>query len=204
MVEHSSFSKLVGSTLAGYQLEQLIERQKMGPVFLAHATTTKTAYLLRILDIPADLTPEVRIVYLGRFQQEANSVSMLQHPSILPVLDYGNYQGMPYLVSPHIPTLTSLHAHLAQYGPVDQIVASRYLDQMAAALEYAHQQAVLHRNLTINSIFLAVSFKGVSSANLSQLVVLSDAWQFTQFMPVEAEIMPIVSMNSSTGIPLRI
>ncbi|MFL5657979.1 MAG: protein kinase domain-containing protein [Ktedonobacteraceae bacterium] len=170
MVEHSSLSKLVGSTLAGYQLEQLIERQKMGPVFLARATTTKTACLLRILDIPADLTPEARIVYLGRFQQEANSVSMLQHPSILPVLDYGNYQGMPYLVSPHIPTLTSLHAHLAQYGPVDQIVASRYLDQMAAALEYAHQQAVLHRNLTINSIFLD-SMSPSSLAHSPHLVI---------------------------------
>src|SRR5712692_1614292 len=40
MIEHSSYNKLVGSTLANYHLEQLIERNKMGPVFLARSIAT--------------------------------------------------------------------------------------------------------------------------------------------------------------------
>ena len=188
MIEHSSYNRLVGSTLANYRLEQLIERNKMGPVFLARSITTSpqslgrerietrstlrgplptpdvaedpyaqqttVMYRVRILDIEADLTAEERIIYLGRFQQEANQVAALQHPAILPLLDYGNYQGMPYLVMPHMPTTRSLHDLLAQKGPLNVILASRYLDQIAAALEYAHQWAVLHRNLTANSIFI--------------------------------------------------
>src|SRR5260370_38729087 len=47
-----------------------------------------------------------------------------------------------------------LNTHLARKGPIEAILASRYLDQIAAALEYAHQQAVLHRNLTTNCIFI--------------------------------------------------
>jgi len=39
-----------------------------------------------------------------------------------------------------------LSTQLARKGPIDAILASRYLDQIAAALEYAHQQAVLHHN----------------------------------------------------------
>jgi serine/threonine protein kinase len=171
MIEHSSYNKMVGSTLANYRLEQLIERNKMGPVFLArsistspqplgcdqsgpYAQHTTTMYRVRVLDVAADLTAEERIIYLGRFQQEANQVAALQHPAILPLLDYGNYQGMPYLVMPHMPTMRSLHDQLAQYGPSNFILASRCIDQIAAALEYAHQRAVLHRNLTANSIFI--------------------------------------------------
>jgi len=157
MIEHSSYNKLVGTILGNYRLEQLLERSKVGPLFVARTSNTGTAqnqYLLRILDIPAELTAEARIVYLGRFQQEAIAIAALRHPAILPLLDYGTYQGMPYLVFPHTPTMSLLRAHLTQQGPVDLVTASCYIDQIAAALEYAHQQAVLHRNLTSESIFI--------------------------------------------------
>ncbi len=154
MIEHSSFNKLVGTILGNYRLEQLLERSKLGPLFIASTPTAKNQYLVRILDIPADLAAEARIVYLGRFQQEANQISTLQHPAILPLLDYGNYQGMPYLVSPYTPSLYSLRAHLTRQGPVAAVMASRYVDQIAAALEYAHQHAILHRNLTTDGIYI--------------------------------------------------
>ena len=80
---------------------------------------------------------------------------------ILPLVDYamhsaaGDPKGTswPYLVSPYLPMKT-LNTQLARKGPIDAILASRYLDQIAAVLEYAHQQAVLHRNLTTNCIFI--------------------------------------------------
>lgn len=154
MIEHSSFNKLLGTTLGNYRLEQLLERSKLGPLFIASTPTAQNQYLVRILDIPADLTAEARIVYLGRFQQEANQIATLHHPAILPLLDYGNYQGIPYLVSPYTPSLYSLRAHLTQQGPVIAIMVSRYVDQIAAALEYAHQHAILHRNLTTDGIYI--------------------------------------------------
>ncbi len=62
-------------------------------------------------------------------------------------------KGTPYLVSPNLP-VTALSAVLTQKGPLDVLVASRYLDQVATALEYAHEHAMLHRNLTTDCIFL--------------------------------------------------
>lgn len=163
MLERSSFNKLVGTALGNYRLDRLIERNKMGPIFVAGAPPAKTMYLLRILDIPASLTAENRLIYLGRFQQEASKVAALQHPSILPLLDYGNQQGTPYLVSPYNAAMQSLHAYLAQSKLLDPLTASRYLDQIAAALEYAHQHAILHRNLTTNSILIDSSPASPSS-----------------------------------------
>jgi serine/threonine protein kinase/nitrite reductase/ring-hydroxylating ferredoxin subunit len=152
MVEPSPFEKLIGTTLGNYRLDQLVERNKIGPVFLASAKMG-AACIVRFLDAPADLDSHVRIVYLGRFQQLANQVSALQHPHILPLLDYGVYQSMPYLVYPRA-SLVTLRSILARKGALDALTAGGYLKQIASALEYAHRHAVLHRNLSTNCIFI--------------------------------------------------
>jgi serine/threonine protein kinase len=153
MIEHLSFDKLVGTTLGNYRLERLLEQNELGASFQAHNGTEKTSYLVRVLAPPTGMTPDARVLYLGRFQREANQVAELHNPYILPLLDYGNQQGMPYLVSPNLST-TSLSAQLSQKEPLDVLVASRYLDQIATALEYAHEHAVLHRNLNTDCILL--------------------------------------------------
>ena len=160
MAEHSAFEKLTGATLGNYLLEQLIERSEASSVFIARNDTTETRFRLRILAVPSNLAQEDRLVYLGRFQKEANQVASLQHKHILPLVDYATRSAVgvpegtswPYLVWPHLP-MKSLSAQLVQQGPFDAALASRYLDQIASALEYAHQQGVLHRNLTTECIF---------------------------------------------------
>src|SRR6478752_1130554 len=97
MVEQSSFHKLLGTKPGNYRLEQLVERDSIGPIFIARDTTTKSLSRLRLLVLPEEQTADARIVFLGRFQQEANQVARLQHPHILPLVDYGNHEGMPYL-----------------------------------------------------------------------------------------------------------
>ena len=154
MVQQSSFHKLVGMTLGSYRLEQLIERDSLGPIFIVRATPANRLFLLRTVILPGEQTAEARIVHLGRFQREANQVASLQHLHILPLVDYGSHEGMPYLVWPYNPQMKSLYAHIARHGPLDTLTASRYLDQLAAALEYAHLHAVLHRNLTTHSILI--------------------------------------------------
>ena len=107
-----------------------------------------------MLVLPEEQTADARIVFRGRFQQEANLIASLQHPHILPLVDYGNHEGMPYLAWSYNAQMKSLYAHVAQQGPLDTLTASRYLDQLASALAYAHQHAALHRGLTTRCIFL--------------------------------------------------
>src|SRR5579875_1548320 len=148
MVEQSSFTSFVGKTVGRYRLKQLLERDRFGPVFLAEAERGGGQFRLRLLLVGRNLTAEERVIYLGNVQQEANRVANLRHEAILPLEDYGTYEGMPYLVWPHHPIARSLHASIVQSGPLDLLTSSRYLDQISAALEYAHRHAILHCNLT--------------------------------------------------------
>jgi serine/threonine protein kinase len=155
MVERISVAQFTGATLGNYRLEQLIEQSKWGPVFLA-SSRIGTSYIIRFVGTHLqdnELNTDAHIVFLGRFQQEANQVATLQHPHILPLLDYGNYRSIPYLVYPYVP-LTSLRSLLGQNVPTDLNSVGRYLDQIASALEYAHQHAVIHRNLSTACIYI--------------------------------------------------
>ena len=161
MTGNAPYERLIGTTLGSYRLEQIVEQGEASCVFVARNNGAGALFRLHILAVAPDLTAEDRIVFLGRFQQEANQVASLQHTGILPLVDYGTHsaagdsQGIswPYLVWPQLP-MRSLSAQLTQKGPMDALLVSRYLDQVAAALEYAHQQAIVHRSLTTDCIFI--------------------------------------------------
>ena len=161
MVERSPFDSLIGATPGNYCLEELIEQNEASSVYKARNTHAGTLFRIRVIAVPSDLKPEDRIVYLGRFQQQANQVAGLQHPQILPLVDYAIYSSTgppkatswPYLVSPYL-SVTSLSTLLARKGPLSATLAGHYLDYIASALEYAHQQAVLHRNVTTDCVFI--------------------------------------------------
>src|SRR5207249_60609 len=109
MIEYASFEKLTGATLGNYRLEQFVSQEPWGPVFLAHKDAAAAPYLLRIL---VGLTsPMLEESYLERFQYQASQLAPLQHPNILPLLDYGSDRGLFYLVSPYLP-MRSLHTRL--------------------------------------------------------------------------------------------
>ena len=142
-----------GSALGEYRLEKQLESSQAGQVFLARHATTGTRYRLRIMAVPAQLDAEARMLYLGYFQRQANRLAALQHPGILPLLLYGTQEGIPYLAYQEAPK-ESLSKHLAQHGSMDTRQAGLYLDQLAAALECAHQEGILHRNLNTENIFV--------------------------------------------------
>ncbi len=152
MIKIGSFDKLVGITLGTYRLEQYLGQSEIGPNFLVRTDTT-TTYLLRFLVGSASLPSQERSVYLEHFQYQAGQIATLRHPYILPLLDFGVYRDMPYLVSPHIP-LRSLRTRIDKNGALNTFTVGRYLDQIATALEYAHEHSVLHGALSVDSIFI--------------------------------------------------
>ncbi len=149
----SPYDSLVGMTFGYYQCFELIERSDLGPLYLARAANSDASYRLRILPVRTDLSPQTRTAYLERFLRQADHVATLQHPHILPLVDFGHENGLPYLVYPDVP-LRSLASQLAQHGPLDLAPAGRYLDQIAASLAFAHEFSTLHRHLTLDNIHL--------------------------------------------------
>src|SRR5260370_29791333 len=151
MMMSVSFEKLTGITIGNYHLEQYIGQSKIGPIFLARSDAT-TTYLLRFLTGTMNLPAKDYEVYLERFQYQAGRIAALQHPYILPLLDYGAYRGLAYLVSPRLP-MRSLGTRLAKNGPLAVVTAGRYLDQIATALEYTHEHVLLHGSASIDFSF---------------------------------------------------
>lgn len=148
----SPFDNLSGRTLGPYRCEELTERSDLGPLYFVRGDSD-AMYRMRVLPVRTDLPPQFLSAYLDRFLRQADHIATLQHPHILPLLDFGHENGLPYLVYPAVP-LRSLTSQLAQSGPLDPIHTGRFLDQIAAALTYAHERATLHRHLTTDNIHM--------------------------------------------------
>lgn len=90
--------------------------------------------------------------FLARFEREAQIVARLEHPNIVPVYDFSEIEGRPYLVMKFIEGQT-LKASMLRHPPtLDDI--RRILPPIADALDYAHRQGILHRDIKPSNIIL--------------------------------------------------
>ena len=137
-----------GRTLGRYRLESLLGRGGMAEVF--RATDTKLARTVAVKVILQ--THAVEEHFLERFLREARMVASLEHPNILPVYDFGEENGVPFLVMPYLPG-GSLRDRL-KAGPVPLAVASSWIAQLADALDAAHAAGVLHRDVKPANVLL--------------------------------------------------
>lgn len=83
--------------------------------------------------------------FLERFLREARVVASLEHPNILPVYDFGEEQGLLFLVMPHMDGGTLRDRMVGQPIPLAQAVG--WIRQIASALDAAHEAGVLHRDV---------------------------------------------------------
>ncbi|MFV2065609.1 MAG: protein kinase [Pirellulales bacterium] len=89
---------------------------------------------------------------VDRFVREARAVAQLHHPSIVPVFEVGEAEGVPYLVSEFVHG-TTLADRLSAGQPAPAETAEWVL-AMAEALDYAHQHGVVHRDVKPSNIML--------------------------------------------------
>jgi eukaryotic-like serine/threonine-protein kinase len=87
-----------------------------------------------------------------RFRREARSVAQLRHPGIVPVHEVGEHEEVPYLVSEFVPGVTLSDLLTARRPPPRE--AARLVAEVADALQYAHEQGVIHRDVKPSNIML--------------------------------------------------
>ena len=105
---------------------------------------------IRIGEFPSNALPRI----LKRFRIEAQKMAQLQHPNIVKVMDYGEFDGVPYLVMGYLQG-GSLKAHMGKPMPCDK--AARLLLPVADALEYAHSKGLIHRDIKPSNILITES-----------------------------------------------
>ena len=90
--------------------------------------------------------PESWQLYLARFQREADATATLDHLHIVPIYEFGETDDIAYLVMPYLPD-GSLSTWLDQQGPLSLLQTVQYVEQVASALDYAHAQGIIHRDV---------------------------------------------------------
>ncbi len=137
---------LEGRTLGHHRLKQLLGRGGMAEVYLA-----RDEHLFR--DVAIKVVHSSRLDHVARFQREAEIIGPLAHDHILPVFEYGQQDGWHYLVMPYAAhgTLADL---LKQKGALSPEEAGALLEQIASALQLAHERGILHRDIKPSNILL--------------------------------------------------
>lgn len=142
----SNSNDLVGKTLGTCRIEKLIGQGGMGVVYLARQIRPARYVAVKVLLPNLTADSQVYKEFLARFQREADVIARLEHINILPIYEYGEQDGITFLIMPYLPG-GSLRDKLAQQPVPTLRDTVNYISQAASALDYAHAQHVIHRDL---------------------------------------------------------
>ncbi len=138
----------VGVEFSHYRVIEHIGRGGMADVWSARDKRLNRTVAIKT--IARDLSQDVEPVKL--FEREAQTIAQLEHPHILPIYDFGEFEGQLYIVMRFV-TGGSLESLLAQ-GPLPTSEVLRHARAIAAALDYAHANQVIHLDLKPSNILL--------------------------------------------------
>jgi serine/threonine protein kinase len=139
---------LIGQTIDNYQIVSRLGKGGMSTVYRARQINMQRDVAIKIMS--ADLVEDPQFV--ARFEREARVIANLQHPRILPVHDFGHEGELFYLVMRLVEGESLYHRLLQGALPLNKV--SKYLSQIAEALDYAHSQGVVHRDLKPNNVLI--------------------------------------------------
>lgn len=137
-----------GTRLGPYEVIAAIGAGGMGEVYSARDTRLDRTVALKILPEHLADTPEVR----QRFEREARAVSSLNHPNICALYDIGRQDNTDYLVMEYLEGETL--AKRIERGPMPAPELLKVATQICEALERAHRQGVVHRDLKPGNVML--------------------------------------------------
>jgi serine/threonine protein kinase len=156
-----------------YRDLELIGRGGMAEVYRAEHPRLRRTVAIKLLPPLRAAAAEHR----QRFLREARIVSELDHPNIVRVLEYGEEGGMHYIVMEYLGG-RDLSRHLQHAGRLSLAQALPILEDVAAALDYAHARGMVHRDVKPSNVMLRAVDEGTGasgfpgSAQPSQAVLM--------------------------------
>ena len=140
----------LGSTIGRYHLKEVLGRGAMGVVYLGEHTVTGKQVALKLMSPHLFADPQA----MQRFLQEARAADVLEHPNIVPIFDADEVDGVPYIAMKRVQG-ESLADTIEREGALDPQRGLGLLGQVAAALDFAHERGIVHRDVKPHNILIA-------------------------------------------------
>jgi serine/threonine protein kinase len=146
-------SDLVGKFISHYRLDALLGDGGMGTVYRAYDTNLERTVALKLMHVQYARQPE----FQARLSQEARTAAQLDHPSIVRIFDFGESDEGLYIAMEYV-SGGNLRSHLMRlqqrrsFLPLKQSL--QIGAQIADALDYAHREGVIHRDVKPGNIIL--------------------------------------------------
>ncbi|MBI5953221.1 MAG: protein kinase [Chloroflexi bacterium] len=142
-----------GKTLGKVKIGEFIARGGMAEVYVGEHVALNRKVAVKIMRDHVEAEPENH----ARFEREARVVASLRHPNIIQVFDYELMDGQPCLVMEHVPG-ASLGGYLkALHKRGEKLsleMVGRILSALASAVDYAHSQNMIHRDIKPGNVLL--------------------------------------------------
>lgn len=139
-----------GTELAGYELLEPLGWGGMSVVYKGRQISLNRLVAVKVLPMVLARQPNFR----HRFEREARVVASLRHPNIVQLFDFGEVGGQYYMVMEYLGG-QNLADHLRTNGAMPIPQACAIIAELAKALDYAHQQGVIHRDVKPSNVMLA-------------------------------------------------
>ena len=137
------------TNVGGYKNLEWIARGGMGEVYKARHPNLNRTVALKLLSTHFKNDSG----FNKRFAREAKTMAQLRHPNIITIHDFGEQDGLPYIVMEYL-TGETLSQILAKQERLSLDEALPLLEDLASALDYAHQQGVIHRDIKPSNVII--------------------------------------------------
>ena len=142
-----------GKTIGDVRIEKELARGGMGEVYVGTHLRLDRLVIVKVMQSYIEADPELQ----SRFRLEARVVAALRHPNIVQIFDFNIAEGHPYIVMEYLrgPSLAVYLRELnSRSEKIPPAQVARLLSIVATALDYAHEQGVIHRDIKPGNIIL--------------------------------------------------
>jgi tRNA A-37 threonylcarbamoyl transferase component Bud32 len=144
-----AFEDYVGKKLGNYEIEELVGKGGMAGVFRGYQPSMDRHVAIKIMSQQYSEDEG----FVRRFKREAHLIANLEHAHILPVYDFGEEEGVLYIVMRYLPTGDLEERIVPDEGmPLKEAVS--LFTQIASALDYAHSRGIIHRDLKPGNVLI--------------------------------------------------